>query len=348
VSGFGADCPLPQSRYERVVLGHGSGGRLSQALVEGLLLPELGCASEAPLEDQAVLEPLLGRPALTTDAFVVKPLFFPGGDIGSLAVFGTVNDLAVGGARPEYLSLAFVLEEGLPLDVLRRVARSIRAACARARVRIVTGDTKVVERGKADQLFITTTGLGSVPPGRELSVTRARPGDRVLVSGTIGDHGIAVLAAREGLALETDLVSDSAPIAGLVFAALEVEPAIRCFRDPTRGGLSSTLNEIARASHVGVRIDERALPIRPAVRGACEILGFDPHYVACEGRVVAVVPPSSAPRVLESLRAHELGRDAAVIGEIVEEHPGVVVERSSVGGERVVALLSGEQLPRIC
>jgi hydrogenase expression/formation protein HypE len=342
------DCPLPYGDYTNVVLGHGSGGRLSQALVEGLLRPALGCDPTTTLEDQAVLPPLAGRPALTTDSFVVKPLFFPGGDIGSLAVYGTVNDLAVGGAVPRFLSLALIIEEGLPLETLRRIATSIRAACSRSGVRLVTGDTKVVERGKADGLFITTTGLGVVPPGRELSAANARPGDRVLISGPIGDHGIAVLSKREGLELDTELVSDSAPLHNLVLAALEVEPAIRCLRDPTRGGLSSALNEIARASRVGIRLDERAIPIRPAVRGACELFGFDPLYVACEGRVVAIVPAHSAERVLETLRARELGEAAAIIGEVVAEHPGVVTERSVVGGERVVALLSGEQLPRIC
>jgi hydrogenase expression/formation protein HypE len=342
------DCPLPYGDYSSVVLGHGSGGRLSHALVEGVLLPALGLEPEKALEDQAVLEPLAGRPAFTTDSFVVSPLFFPGGDIGSLAVYGTVNDLAVGGAVPRYLSLALIVEEGLAIDTLRRVAASIRAACSRSGVRLVTGDTKVVERGKADGLFITTTGIGVVPPGRNLSAQNARPGDRVLISGPIGDHGIAVLSKREGLELDTELVSDSAPVHGLVLSGLEVEPDIRCLRDPTRGGLSSALNEIARASRVGIRLDERTIPVQSAVRGACELFGFDPLYVACEGRVVAIVPARSAERVLQTWRARELGRDAAIIGEVVAEHPGVVTERSVVGGERVVPLLSGEQLPRIC
>jgi hydrogenase expression/formation protein HypE len=339
---------MPYGDYTNVVLGHGSGGRLSHALVEGVLMPELGLDPEATLEDQAVLEPLAGRPAITTDSFVVKPLFFPGGDIGSLAVYGTVNDLAVGGAVPRFLSLALVIEEGLSIETLRRVAKSIRAACSRSGIRLVTGDTKVVERGSADGLFVTTTGVGVVPPGRRLSAAHARPGDRVVVSGPIGDHGIAVLSRREGLALDTDLVSDSAPVHGLVLSALEVEPNIRCLRDPTRGGVSSALNEIARASRVGIRLDERAIPVRPAVRGACELFGFDPLYVACEGRVVAIVPPQSAERVLETMRVRELGQHAAIIGEVVAEHPGVVTERSLIGGERVVPLLSGEQLPRIC
>jgi hydrogenase expression/formation protein HypE len=341
-------CPLPYSDYERIVLDHGSGGRLNQALLEGLILPELGIDVDAPLEDVAVLESLHGRPAFTTDSFVARPLLFPGGDIGSLAVFNTVNDLAVCGARPLYLSLAFILEEGLRLELLAHVARSVRVAAVRAGVRVVTGDTKVVERGKADQLFITTSGLGVVPKNRSLSIANARPGDAVLVSGTIGDHGIALLAAREGIELDSELVSDSAPVFGLTSVVFEAEPQIRCLRDPTRGGISSSLNEIARASQVGIRLDERALPIRSAVRGACEVLGLDPHYAASEGRVVAVVPKESAERVLRAMRAHELGRSAAIIGEVVAQHPGVVVERSWIGGERELGLASGEQLPRIC
>jgi hydrogenase expression/formation protein HypE len=246
------------------------------------------------------------------------------------------------------LSLALIVEEGLSIDILRRVARSIRQACARSGVRLVTGDTKVVERGKADLMYVTTTGIGVVPSGRVLSAANARPGDRVVVSGPIGDHGIAVLSRREGLEFETDVVSDSAPLSGLVFAALEIAPDIRCLRDPTRGGLSSALNEIARASRVGIRLDERFIPIRPEVRGACELFGFDPLYVACEGRAVAIVPASAAELVVLAMRSHELGRDAAIIGEVVGDHPGVVTERSVIGSERVVALLSGEQLPRIC
>jgi len=345
---LGAFCPTPFTQHDRVLLGHGSGGRLSHDLLSRVLLPALGCTSSEALEDQATLEPLPGRTAMTTDSFVVSPLFFPGGDIGRLAVFGTVNDLAVGGALPRYLAIAFILEEGLLLSVLTRIATSVRAACAEAHVRIVTGDTKVVGRGKADGLFITTTGIGVVPSSRRLSVAEAKPGDRVIVSGTVGDHGIAVLARREGFGLETELLSDAAPVTGLVQSALEVGAGIRCFRDPTRGGLSSALNEIAWASQVGIRIDETAIPVRPEVTGACELLGFDPLYVACEGRVVSVVSPESADQVVSAMRRHELGRDAAVIGEVVGDHPGIVTLRSCIGGERTVAMLSGEQLPRIC
>jgi hydrogenase expression/formation protein HypE len=341
-------CPLPFADYERVVLGHGSGGRLSRELLEQVLLPALGLWGREPIEDQAVLAPIAGRPVLTTDSFVVRPLFFPGGDIGRLSVFGTVNDLAVGGAVPRDLALSFILEEGLPMETLVRVARSVARACAEARVRLVTGDTKVVERGKAEGLYITTTGVGSLAPGIQLSVTRARPDDVVIVSGYLGDHGISVMVEREGIEIEGELVSDAAPLTGLVQSMLEIEPGIRCLRDPTRGGLASALNEIAAASRVAIALDEVKIPVRPAVRGVCELLGLDPLYVACEGRLVAVTPRASAERLLESMRAHPLGRDAAIIGEVRRAPAGLVTERTCIGGERVVIMLAGEQLPRIC
>lgn len=348
-------CPLPQSRYDHILLGHGSGGRLSAELIQRVFLPGFANDILAALEDQATLS--LGdaerteagsRIAFTTDSFVVRPLFFPGGDIGKLAVHGTVNDLAVGGAVPRYLAAAFILEEGLTLDDLRRIVASMRQACDEAGVALVTGDTKVVDRGKGDQVFITTTGIGTVPAGRALSIRNARPGDRVLLSGTIGDHGIAIMSVREGLEFETVLESDTAPLASLTEAMLQACPAIRCMRDPTRGGLSSALNELASASRVGVRLTETAIPVRREVHAACEMLGLDPLYVANEGKLIAVVPPDEADRVLAVMRAHPLGRNAAVIGEVVADHPGIVVLRSLVGGERVVTLLAGEQLPRIC
>jgi hydrogenase expression/formation protein HypE len=347
---FGA-CPLPRSRYDHILLGHGSGGQLTAELIRRLFVPAFGNPVLAALEDQATvsLPTSAGvRLAFTTDSFVVRPLFFPGGDIGRLAVHGTVNDLAVGGAQPLFLSAAFILEEGLPLTDLQRIVTSMRQACDEAGVTLVTGDTKVVDRGKGDQVFITTSGIGVVPEGRSLSIRAARPGDRILVSGTIGDHGIAILSVREGIEFETVLESDSAALTGLVRVMLEACPDIRGMRDPTRGGVSSALNELAEASRVGVELREAALPLRAEVKAACEMLGLDPLYVANEGKLLAVVPPERAEAVLEVMRNHPLGRNAALIGNVVADHPGMVTMRSVVGGERVVTMLAGEQLPRIC
>jgi len=347
---FGS-CPAPIAQYDRVLLGHGSGGRLSADLVQRLFLPAFRNDILARLEDQAVcdLAPhAAGRIAFTTDSFVVKPIFFPGGDIGSLAVNGTINDLAMGGATPLFLSAAFILEEGLAMDDLRRIAASMRAACDAAGVTLVTGDTKVVDRGKGDQVFITTAGVGVVPEGVSLSASACRPGDRIIVSGTIGDHGIAIMSVREGLEFETALESDTASLADLARVMLEACPDIRCMRDPTRGGVSSTVHEIATASGAGVTLDEAAIPMREEVRGACEILGLDPLYVANEGKLIAVAPAGSADRLVSVMRAHPLGAGSAIVGEIVSAHPGMVVMRSRVGGTRVVTMLAGEQLPRIC
>jgi hydrogenase expression/formation protein HypE len=354
VEGFGT-CPVPQSQYDRVLLGHGSGGQLTADLVRRLFVPAFDNDVLAALEDQATV--MLGggrkgekgtRVAFTTDAFVVRPLFFPGGDIGRLAVHGTVNDLAVGGARPLFLSAAFILEEGLALADLKRIVASMRQACHEAGVALVTGDTKVVDRGKGDQVFIATSGIGVVPDGLALSISNARSGDRILVSGTLGDHGIAIMSVREGIEFETVLESDSASLSDLTRVMLQACPAIRCMRDPTRGGLSSALNELATASGVGVELREAAIPLRPEVRGACEMLGLDPLYVANEGKLIAVVPPADAEQLLDVMRGHPLGRNAAMIGEVVDRHAGMVTMRSVVGGERVVTMLAGEQLPRIC
>jgi hydrogenase expression/formation protein HypE len=345
-------CPLPFSNHDRVLLGHGSGGTLSSDLIRKLFVPGFENEILSQLEDQATVS-LNGatngaRLAFTTDSFVVRPIFFPGGDVGKLAVHGTVNDLAVGGATPLFLSAAFILEEGLLLTDLKRIVDSMRAACAEAKIQLVTGDTKVVDRGKGDQIFITTSGIGIVPPGRSLSIRNARPGDKLLVSGTIGDHGIAIMSVREGIEFETVLESDSAPLTGVVRVMLETCPQIRCLRDPTRGGLSSALNELADASRVGVVLDEPAIPIRREVRAACEVLGLDPLYVANEGKLIAVAPESDAQRLLSAMQAHPLGRDSRIIGRIVDDHHGMVVLKTLVGGERVVTMLAGEQLPRIC
>ena len=344
-------CPAPFSQYDRVLLGHGSGGRLSADLIHRLFLPAFSNDVLARLDDQAVcsLAPHAdARIAFTTDSFVVRPIFFPGGDIGSLAVHGTINDLAMGGATPLFISAAFILEEGLPIEDLKRVAASMRAACDQAGVTLVTGDTKVVDRGKGDQIFITTSGIGFVPTGRSLSAGSCRPGDRIVVSGTIGDHGIAIMSVREGLEFETTLESDSASLADLTRVMLEACPSIRCMRDPTRGGVSSALHEIAAASDVGMTLDESAIPVRPEVRGACEILGLDPLYVANEGKLIAIVPAEHARLLLAAMKGHPLGANASIIGEVVADHHGMVVMRSVVGGTRVVTMLAGEQLPRIC
>jgi hydrogenase expression/formation protein HypE len=348
-------CPLPAAGTDHIVLGHGSGGRLTAELLQRVFLPGFANDVLSALEDQATVT--LGRPAngtnnprlaMTTDSFVVRPLFFPGGDIGWLAVHGTLHDLPVGGAIPQFLAAAFILEEGLPLADLRRIVSSMRAACDEAGVTLVTGDTKVVDRGKGDQVFITTTGIGLVPEGRTLSIRNARPGDQILISGTVGDHGIAIMSVREGIDFETALLSDTASLAGLTEVMLTACPEIRCMRDPTRGGVSSALNELAVASGVGVRLSEAAIPVRPEVHAACEMLGLDPLYVANEGKLIAVVPPEAAERLLAVMRGHPLGRNAAVIGEVVAEPAGLVLLRSRIGGERVVSLLAGEQLPRIC
>jgi hydrogenase expression/formation protein HypE len=341
-------CPAPLPAKDKILLGHGSGGRLSADLLRAIFLPAFHNPALAKLNDQAVVNVDGVRLAFTTDSFVVNPLFFPGGDIGSLAVYGTVNDLAMGGAEPLFLSAGFIIEEGLPVETLRRVVLSFRQATEKVGVEVVTGDTKVVEKGKGDGLFINTSGIGRVPNGVELSADQARPGDCILLSGTLGDHGIAILSQREGLEFETPIESDAAPLHLLVAAMLEVTHSIRCLRDPTRGGLSSTLNEIAAQSRVGMVIEESALPIREEVKGACELLGLDPLYVANEGKLVAIVAPEFADETLAAMRGHPLGVKARIIGKVVDAHPGVVTMRTYLGTSRIVDMLAGDQLPRIC
>ena len=334
---------------DKILLDHGSGGRASHELVAELFLKHFGGPGETGLEDAALLELGPGRVAFSTDTFVVTPIFFPGGDIGELAVNGTVNDLAMRGARPLYLSAGFVLEEGLLMADLDRIAGSMARAARIAGVRIVAGDTKVVPRGTADKIFINTSGIGLVPEGIEVSASLARPGDQVIISGTMADHGMAVMCQREGLALATEIKSDTAALNGLVEVMLEAGGSgVRVLRDPTRGGVGTTLNEIAGSSGVGIYLDESRLPVDETVRGACDLLGLDPIYVANEGKLLALVDPEVAPRILAAMQGHDRGRGAAIIGEVRAERPGRVFMKTIVGGTRVVDMLTGEQLPRIC
>ena len=342
-------CPFPIQDYPHVLLAHGGGGQLMHMLLEKMFFPALRNPFLEQGHDAAMLQVKGARLAFTTDAFVVHPREFPGGNIGSLAVYGTVNDLAAAGARPLALAAAFILEEGFPMDDLWRVVQAMREAAQRVGVPIVTGDTKVVERGKGDGVFITTTGVGVIPPGIEISPQRARPGDVVLINGAIGIHGIAIMAVREGLEFERPLESDSAPLHDLVARILEAGGEhVHVLRDPTRGGLASALHEIARSAQVGIELEEAAIPVWPEVQGACELLGLDPLYVANEGKMLAIIAPEVADAVLDAMRSHPLGREAARIGTVVKDHPGQVYLRTRIGGLQVVHMLSGEQLPRIC
>lgn len=344
-----SQCPLPLNNYPTVTMGHGGGGRLSQQLIEGMLRPALSNPALDALHDGARLALGSEQVAFTTDSYVISPLFFPGGDIGALAIHGTINDLAMCGAQPLALSVGLIIEEGLPMETLWRVVQSMQAAASAAGVAVVTGDTKVVERGKGDGLFINTSGIGLIPQGIMLDPRRAAPGDLVLLSGPLANHGIAIMSMREGLAFETALESDSAALHGLVAGLLDAVGAhVHVLRDPTRGGVASALNEIAQAAGVGISLDEAAIPLDEAVRGACEILGLDPLYVANEGKCLALVAPSHGAAALASLRAHPLGQQAAIIGQVNATSPGRVTLRSRIGGSRVVDMLSGEQLPRIC
>jgi hydrogenase expression/formation protein HypE len=341
-------CPLPLRDHPTIIMGHGGGGKLSAELIEHLFKPALNNGWLDQLADSTVLTLGGQRIAYTTDSFVVKPLFFPGGSIADLAVNGTVNDLAMSGAKPLFLSAGFILEEGLPMNTLGGLAQRMGQAARAAGVHIVTGDTKVVDRGHGDGVFINTSGIGLVPEGVHIAPNRARPGDIVLVNGTIGDHGMAIMSVREGLAFDAPIVSDTAPLHGLVEAMLEVTPDIHVLRDPTRGGAASSLNEIAQASGVGIAIDERALPVNRAVQSACEMLGMDPIYVANEGKLIAIVASDVAEAMLARMRQHPLGAHSTLIGRVTDQHPGRLVAKTGIGGTRVIPMQIGEQLPRIC
>ncbi|MDX1929904.1 MAG: hydrogenase expression/formation protein HypE [Pirellulaceae bacterium] len=341
-------CPLPLRDYPHVVMGHGGGGKLSAELIEHVFLPAFNNTSLAALGDSTPLQLPGSRIAVSTDSFVVQPLFFPGGSIGELAVYGTVNDLAMSGAKPLYLTAGFILEEGLPIDSLMRISRDMARAATKAGVKIIAGDTKVVERGHGDGCYINTTGIGVLPAERNISIDRARPGDVVLVSGTMGDHGMAVMSVREGLEFESPIQSDTCSLADLVEVMLAHCPDIRVLRDPTRGGLATSLNEIAGASACGIKIDEHSVPVDPIVRSACEFLGLDPLLVANEGKLVAVVPATDADRLLNVMRSYPVARSAAIIGTVVEDSHKLVVARTSLGSNRVIPMPIGQQLPRIC
>lgn len=341
-------CPLPLQDYPNIILGHGGGGELSSELVEHVFLPAFANEILEELGDSAVVDMDEGRIAFSTDSYVVQPLFFPGGCIGDLAINGTVNDLAMSGAKPIYLTAAFILEEGFPIERLTRIVDAMRSAADTADVSIVTGDTKVIERGTGDGCFINTAGIGVIPSGISISPRRAQSGDAILISGTIGDHGMAVMSVRESLEFESQIKSDSAPLHELVANMLKVCPDIHVLRDPTRGGLAASLNEVAKASNCGIVIDETALPIRPNVAAACELLGLDPLHVANEGKLICILPAAMATEVLNEMKSHPAGADAAILGNVVPDHRGMVVAKTSLGASRVISPPVGEQLPRIC
>jgi hydrogenase expression/formation protein HypE len=336
---------MPQ---EKILLAHGSGGRLTHDLIREIFLPPFTNPILEPLDDSAKITNRHGSIAFTTDSYVVKPLFFPGGDIGRLAVCGTVNDLSMIGAIPSYLSLALIVEEGFSFDLLKQIISSLHKAAEEASVMIVTGDTKVVEHGAADQLFINTAGIGWVKPGANLSGMNAKPGDKILLSGTLGDHEIAVLSQREGFKFHGELKSDCAPLNDLASKMIDACPTIRCMRDPTRGGLATTLNEIAAMSGVGMLIEEEHIPVRESIRGVCELLGLDPLYLANEGKLIAICPPNEAGQLLNVMKNHLFGIDGKIIGSVTEEHPKKVILRTLIGSHRILDMLSGVQFPRIC
>lgn len=344
----GLACPVPLQMYDSILLAHGSGGKLTQQLIDQLFLPSFRNEQLEQLHDGAIISVDGTKLAFSTDSYIIDPIFFPGGDIGELAVNGTVNDLAMCGAEPLYLSCAMIIEEGFPMSDLARVVGSMRDAARRAGVKVVTGDTKVVDRGKGDKLFINTAGVGRMIDGLRIDPSQTGPGDRIILSGPIAMHGIAIMSVRKGLEFDTRIESDTAPLNGLVSAMAGASRNIRVLRDPTRGGVASALNEIARSANAGIHISEELIRVPDEVRGACEIFGFDPLYVANEGKLLAFVPANDAEKVLNAMHGHTLGRDAALIGEVVSDHPGTVVLQTAIGGHRIVDMLSGEQLPRIC
>ena len=341
-------CPLPKMDFNTIQLAHGAGGKLSSDLIEKMFLPRFGNKTLDKLEDQAILENVGKRLAFTTDSFVVDPIFFPGGDIGDLAINGTINDIAMSGAKPLYLSVGFILEEGLSLEILHKIALSMEFAAKQAGVQIVTGDTKVVNKGSCDKLFINTSGIGAVPDGVNISAANIKPGDKIIISGTVADHGMAVMTTREDLSFKSQVKSDTTALNGLVDDMLNVSKDIRAMRDPTRGGVATTLNEFAHKSNVGIQLYTNSVPVKPEVKGACEVLGIDPLYVANEGKLIAVVPNGTADKMLEVMKSHKLGKDSQIIGEVVEKNPGIVVQSTGLGANRIVDMPIGEQLPRIC
>jgi hydrogenase expression/formation protein HypE len=341
-------CPLPIMDHQTIQLAHGAGGQLSNDLIETLFLPRFANKTLEAMEDQAVLDFPGKRLSFSTDTFVVDPIFFPGGNIGELAINGTVNDVAMCGATPLYLSVAFILEEGFPMEALHQILISMEIAAKKAGVTIVTGDTKVVNKGSCDKIFINTTGIGILDHDLNISAGNLQLGDKIIVSGTLADHGMAVMTSREGLSFQSRVKSDTASLNGLILAMLDVSQNIHALRDPTRGGVATTLNEFARASNVGITLFEEKIPVKPDVRGACEILGIDPLYVANEGKLIAIVSDEATPKILDAMKDHPLGTDAVIIGEVVSDHPGMVTMKTGLGANRIVDMPIGEQLPRIC
>ncbi len=342
------NCPIPISDYPKVTLAHGGGGTLSNQLIQKMFFSQFDNELLNTTHDGAIFNVPSNRLAFTTDSFVVKPIFFPGGNIGELAINGTVNDLAMCGAIPKFISVGFIIEEGFDMEDLWKIVQSIKVASEKAGVKVVTGDTKVVDKGKGDKIFINTSGIGIVVDGVNINPKNCKPGDKIILSGRIADHGIAIMSAREGLQFETTVESDTAPLNELVSSILDVSKNIKVLRDPTRGGISSALNEIAASANVGIKIQEEKIPVSEQVDSACEILGLDPLYIANEGKLIAIVPPNDAEKILEAMRRNDYGKEAEIIGEVVSDHPKTVVMKTTIGTTRIVDMISGEQLPRIC